>query len=246
MKNVIITIAFVLALTANAICQFKVSIQPNWTVAFNFGGTWDQPRQVTASQDNKFIYVSGNAQVPSGSPIAYAVITKMDLLGRKVWQVSGDTIGTGSTLSWSGIASTADGGVIWVIDPASDHTGFTGIIKLDSNGHYQWRFQCDFPAVQAVGDTVVVVAPEITTGIVYILDKNGQLLKQYTLPFAVHMPYFTIVGNYMYLISGDWNHGTYTSVSSYAAKINWRTGEKIWSREFLDAFVGSVNLIVEI
>ncbi len=233
MKRTIIAIVFVLALVADAICQYRVAVTTSWTRAFDFNGVLDQPRCIAANDD--FFFVSGNVGT---STTGWAVMTKFDHQGNKVWQVPADTLYQGPSSSSTGIACTPDGGVIWVIDgllAAMPQNSFQGVMKLDANGKEVWRFPCSsWASVQEVGDTTFVVCPNITTGIVSILDSAGQVINQYTLPFAVVQPTFTVVGNNLFLVSKDWNRGQFANMSGYVAKIDWRNGEKIWSTEFLD------------
>ncbi len=235
MKNAIITLAiFLLMATDAAVSQDKVSVTVNTRITFDFGQALDQPRLVATN--GKDIFVSGNVGTLTSY---YAAMAKFDANGKKLWQASGDTLCAPSS-SYTGIVATADGGTIWVINNFTQE-GFNGIIKLDSNGREQWRFSCPSASVQAKGDTTFVVCPNVTSGLFYALDGKGKLLKSDSLAFAVVQPTFTVTGDYVHLISKDWNRGVYANMSGYVAKVNWKTGQKIWSTEFpdIDALYGT-------
>jgi hypothetical protein len=228
MKNIVILI---LLITATAgFCQRVSSTVPNWSQIFNFGGIEDLMLQMASNGTD--IFVSGVKS--NGSPTdVYAVMAKFNLQHQMVWEARADTAGFGLSSSYSTIAATPDGGCIWSINRIPS-TAFEGIVKLDSSGRKEWQFPCYEAVVQTKGDSIFVVIPQAISGLVLILDKNGKILIQYTLPFNVIDPHFTIVGNKMFLISKDTKWGVYSSLSGYVAELDWQTGQKHWSIEFPD------------
>ena len=231
----VVSIALAIVLTGFA--QTVQAPTQMWTSRFTLGGNDDIPLALhTDAAGNS--YATGIRSIYP-SDFARAVLVKHSPSGDPLWNV---VVAKDSTQG-TAITTLSDNSVIW---------GWMGLARADStyiarllpsNGSLVW--QTPIPGIAGGGsyaDTIVAVRDGSPSGMVYILNSAGKVVRSFSTGFVTSTSKPYVWNGKLYVFS-HYHSGPIINLTTFVACIDLATEKLIWRHDLVDMFGnGTVDL----